>query len=121
MGTASSTELEDDAMSASRKKAALLDALQAGESVSVAARAAGVSRTRAYEWRSDPSFAARWDSIVESDARRNAPLGAARMVAMRDDRGQPVLGPDLEQLFALDVSAVDPIVVARLTGRPLAR
>lgn len=108
-------------MSISWKKAAFLDALQAGECVAGAARAAGVSRTRAYEWRDDPSFAARWDSIVESEARRTAPLGAARMVALRDDRGQPILGPDLEQLFALDVSTVDPAVVARLTGRPLAR
>ncbi len=108
-------------MSTSRKKAAFLDALHAGESVSAAAKAAGVSRTRAYEWKGDPSFAVKWDSIVEAHARRHAPLGAARIVAMRDDRGQPVLGPDLEQLFALDVSAVDPTVVARLIGRQQAR
>lgn len=104
-------------MNTSQKKAAFLDALQAGEGVAMAARSAGVSRTRAYEWRDDPAFAAKWDSIVEAEARRNAPLGAARMIALRDDKGHPVLGPDLEQQFVLDVSSVDPAVVAKLTGR----
>lgn len=104
-------------MNTAKRKAAFLDALQAGDGASGAARAAGVSRTRAYEWRGDRSFAARWDSIVEADARRNAPLGAARLVALRDHRGDPVLGPDLEPVFGLDVSAVDPAVIAALTGR----
>lgn len=108
-------------LNTTQKKQSFLDALQAGEGATAAARSAGVSRTRAYEWRADPNFAARWDAITESAVRRQAPLGAARMIAVRDSKGQPVLGQDLEQLFALDVSAIDPAVIAKLTGRALSR
>jgi hypothetical protein len=49
------------------KKAAFLDALAEGASVTKAASAAGLGRTAAYAWREDDEgFKAEWDSAVEA-------------------------------------------------------
>ena len=49
-----------------RARETFLEALRRVPNVSAAARAAGLARTSAYEWReADPDFAAAWDEAVE--------------------------------------------------------
>lgn len=65
-----------------------LAALESSGNVSAAAREAGVSRQRAYEWRrSDPDFASHWDAAIEvatdaleAEARRRAVEGTEEPV-----------------------------------------
>lgn len=108
-------------MRMTEKREVFLDALRDNGNATEAARSAGVSRVTAYQWRSDPVFAARWDDIMAARLRVSAPLAKARVIAMRDERGAVVLDSNLEPAFALDLSSVDPGLVARLIGRPLYR
>lgn len=110
-------------MTTDEKRAAFLDELRKSGNATDAAKAAGVSRTCAYQWRSDPAFAKRWDVIVEytTQLSPSAPLAAAKVVALRDKHGAVMLTEDLEPILALDVSSVDPREVARAIGRPLHR
>lgn len=49
------------------KRAAFLDALREGDSVTAAAKAGGIARSTAYKWRDEDSdFAADWDDAVET-------------------------------------------------------
>lgn len=108
-------------MLTTEKREAFLDALRDTANATEAARLVGVSRTAAYQWRDDPVFAARWDDVTAARQRAAAPLARARVVALRDERGAVVLDANLEPAFALDLSSVDPDVVAALVGRRVGR
>lgn len=108
-------------MGMTEKREVFLDALRQDSNATEAAKSAGVSRVTAYQWRSDPVFAARWDDIIAARLRVSAPLAKARVVAMRDERGAVLLDSNLEPAFALDLSSVDPGIVSKLIGRPLSR
>lgn len=71
-----------------KKKAAFLDAFRESANVTAAARAAGVSRSRAYQLRDeDPAFAAQWEEAeneaidaLELEMRRRAMQGVEEPV-----------------------------------------
>lgn len=70
------------------RRAAFLETLAAGQTVSDAAKAAGIARETVYKWRkADPAFAAEWDGAyangadaLVAEARRRAVDGVAEPV-----------------------------------------
>ena len=87
-----------------------------------ASKAAGISRVAAYKWReTDLAFAARWDEIIAAGRRRMALLARAKIVVLRDERGDVVLDQNLDPFLVLDLSSVDRNLVSKLLGRPLSR
>ena len=55
-----------------------LEALRTGKSIAAAARAAGIGRRTAYDWRDrDPLFAARWDESFDEGTDRLEDLALA--------------------------------------------
>jgi hypothetical protein len=84
-------------------EAKFLEALRSGRSIAASARAAGVGRRTAYDWRDrDPQFSARWDEAfdegtdrLEDLALRGAEQGSERLLlallkARRPERFQRV-------------------------------
>lgn len=71
-----------------QRRAAFIEALASGATVTDAAKTAGVAREPMYRWRkADPDFAAEWDAaystgadVLVSEARRRATTGVAEPV-----------------------------------------
>lgn len=101
-----------------RARAKFLAVLEETCNVSEAARAAGIGRTSAYEWReADPSFAADWDEAEEVAADKLEQVARERAIDGSDRMLEILLKAHRPEKFVerqhLKVEAIDPVEVLK--------